>query len=111
MCARPPLAVWKNLESATPLGHVEGTMFPSSFSHIASNYAAGYYGYMWSEVIGLDLLSASICVAERRRSEASRQVIATPEWLPAGSGRARRDPEDDRPGTPDRPWPLMPGCC
>ena len=54
---QPPLAVWKNLESATPLGHVEGTMFPASFSHIASNYAAGYYGYMWSEVIGLDMLS------------------------------------------------------
>jgi Zn-dependent oligopeptidase len=54
---RPPLAVWKSLESATPLGHVEGTMFPASFSHIASNYAAGYYGYMWSEVLALDMLS------------------------------------------------------
>jgi thimet oligopeptidase len=54
---RPPLAVWKNLENATPLGHVEGTMFPASFSHIAANYAAGYYGYMWSQVIALDMLS------------------------------------------------------
>ncbi|MBC8021771.1 MAG: Zn-dependent oligopeptidase [Burkholderiales bacterium] len=54
---QPPLAVWKTLESATPLGHVEGTSFPSSFSHIANNYAAGYYGYMWSEVIALDMLS------------------------------------------------------
>ena len=34
-----------------------GTSFPSSFSHIASGYAAGYYGYMWSEVIALDMLS------------------------------------------------------
>ena len=55
---RPPLAVWKNLEAATPLGHVEGTSFPSSFSHIAAGYAAGYYGYMWSEVLALDMLSA-----------------------------------------------------
>jgi thimet oligopeptidase len=55
---RPPLAVWSELEGATPLGHVEGTMFPASFSHIASNYAAGYYGYMWSEVLALDMLSA-----------------------------------------------------
>lgn len=55
---RPPLAVWRNLESATPLGHVEGTMFPASFSHIAAHYAAGYYGYMWSQVIALDMLSA-----------------------------------------------------
>jgi len=54
---RPPLAVWKSLEGATPLGYVEGTSFPSSFSHIANNYAAGYYGYMWSEVIALDMLS------------------------------------------------------
>ena len=54
---KPPLAVWKSLEGATPLGYVEGTSFPSSFSHIASNYAAGYYGYMWSEVIALDMLS------------------------------------------------------
>jgi len=55
---KPPLTVWKNLESATPLGYVEGTSFPSSFRHIAENYAAGYYGYMWSEVIALDMLSA-----------------------------------------------------
>jgi len=54
---KPPLTVWKNLEGATPLGYVEGTSFPSSFSHIANNYAAGYYGYMWSEVIALDMLS------------------------------------------------------
>jgi thimet oligopeptidase len=55
---RPSLAVWKSLESATPLGYVEGTIFPASFSHIASNYGAGYYGYMWSQVIAIDMLSA-----------------------------------------------------
>ena len=55
---RPALEVWKALESQTPLGFVEGTMFPASFSHIASSYAAGYYGYMWSEVMALDMLSA-----------------------------------------------------
>jgi thimet oligopeptidase len=55
---RPTLAVWKALESATPLGHVEGTMMPASFSHLTAQYGAGYYGYMWSEVIALDMLSA-----------------------------------------------------
>ena len=55
---RPPLVVWKQLEAATPQGHVEGTMLPASFSHIASSYAAGYYGYMWAEVLALDMLSA-----------------------------------------------------
>ena len=54
---QPSMAVWKRMESATPLGHVEGTMFPASFSHIAAHYAAGYYGYMWSEVLALDMLS------------------------------------------------------
>ena len=56
--AEPAIVVWKRLENATPLGHVEGTMFPAAFSHIAGGYAAGYYGYMWSEVIALDMLSA-----------------------------------------------------
>lgn len=54
----PALAVWKRMENETPLGHVEGSMFPASFSHIAGGYAAGYYGYMWSQVIALDMLSA-----------------------------------------------------
>jgi thimet oligopeptidase len=53
-----PLDLWKRMEGETPLGHVDGTMFPAAFGHIASNYAAGYYGYMWSQVIALDMLSA-----------------------------------------------------
>jgi thimet oligopeptidase len=55
---QPPLPLWVKLESQTALGHVDGTMLPAGFSHIASNYAAGYYGYMWSQVIALDMLSA-----------------------------------------------------
>jgi thimet oligopeptidase len=54
---QPPLELWKKFEKASPLGYVEGTMFPASFSHIASNYGAGYYGYMWSEVLALDMLT------------------------------------------------------
>ena len=50
--------VWKRLEGATPLGFVPGTEFPGTFAHITAGYAAGYYGYMWAEVIGLDMLSA-----------------------------------------------------
>ncbi len=52
------LEVWKSMEAATPMGHVEGTSFPGTFEHIASGYAAGYYGYMWAKVIALDLVTA-----------------------------------------------------
>lgn len=53
----PPLDLWKKLEAATPLGHVEGTMFPASFGHIAGGMAAGYYGYLWSEALALEMLA------------------------------------------------------
>ena len=54
-----PLKVWKRLEAEELQGTTDFTLRPASFAHVAgSGYAAGYYGYMWSEVIGLDLLSA-----------------------------------------------------
>lgn len=52
------MQVWREMEDDTALGFVEGTEFPGTFAHILGGYAAGYYGYMWSEVIALDMLSA-----------------------------------------------------
>ena len=53
-----PLALWAQMEGATPLGHVAGSLFPAGFAHIASGYSAGYYGYLWSLVVATDLRTA-----------------------------------------------------
>ncbi len=53
----PALDTWAGLERATPIGYVPGSLFPANFTHMMDGYAAGYYGYMWSEVLALDMLS------------------------------------------------------
>jgi len=56
--APEPMALWARMEGATPIGHVSGTLFPAAFEHLAGGYAAGYYGYLWSLVVALDLRTA-----------------------------------------------------
>lgn len=52
------MQTWIAMEREGPAGYVPGTEFPGSFGHLVSGYSAGYYGYMWSEVLALDMLSA-----------------------------------------------------
>ena len=75
------------MEAATPMGHVEGTQFPGTFEHIASGYAAGYYGYMWAKVIALDLVSAF--GSDLMNSEIGRRFRET--ILSRGSEEPARD--------------------
>lgn len=55
---KPAMATWAALERTTPLGHADGSLLPANFGHLFGGYAAGHYGYMWREVMGLDMLSA-----------------------------------------------------
>lgn len=90
-----PLPLWAKMEGATPLGYVPGTQFPAGFAHIAGGYGAGYYGYLWSLVVAMDLRTAFAAdklgadVGRRYRDEVLGQGAQkpAPELVKAFLGR------------------------
>jgi thimet oligopeptidase len=54
--AEPDLeAVMRRTFTATGLPYPEGTFLLSGLGHVLGGYDAGYYGYLWAEVIGDDM--------------------------------------------------------
>ncbi|MEP6681315.1 MAG: M3 family metallopeptidase [Chloroflexota bacterium] len=47
--------VLRSTYAVTRMPYPEGTFMLSGFAHVMGGYDAGYYGYMWSEVIGDDM--------------------------------------------------------
>jgi thimet oligopeptidase len=54
---QPVGPLWSRIERESPIAHLDGTFKPANFQHLVGGYAAGYYGYMWSQVLALDMLS------------------------------------------------------
>ena len=75
-----PLKLWQEMESKTALGYVPGQQFPGQFGHVMGGYQAGYYSYMWFEVIALDMLSA---FGDQLMDKKSVRIIAIRSWRKA----------------------------
>ena len=43
--------------AVTGMPYPEGTFMLTGFGHLMGGYDAGYYGYLWAEVIGDDMFS------------------------------------------------------
>jgi thimet oligopeptidase len=72
--------------AVTQLPYPEGTFMLSGFGHFMGGYDAGYYGYLWAEVIGDDMWSrfANEGITSSEVGRAYRQAILEPNGSRSG---------------------------
>ncbi|HSM38093.1 MAG TPA: M3 family metallopeptidase, partial [Candidatus Limnocylindrales bacterium] len=72
--------------AVTQLPYPEGTFIPAGFGHYMGGYDAGYYGYLWAEVIGDDMWSrfAAEGITSPEVGMAYRRAILEPNGAKSG---------------------------
>lgn len=86
--AEPPDldAATRDSFAVTQLPYPEGTFMLAGFGHLMGGYDAGYYGYLWAEVIGDDMWSrfATEGITSVEVGSAYRQAILEPNGSKPG---------------------------
>jgi thimet oligopeptidase len=85
----------------TGLPYPEGTFMLSGFDHLLGGYDAGYYGYLWAEVIGDDMFGRFVRegVTSPEVGRAYRRAVLEPNGSRDGEELVRsflgRDPSNE----------------
>jgi Zn-dependent oligopeptidase len=79
-------AAMRDAFAVTSLPYPEGTCSVASFGHLMGGYDAGYYGYLWAEVIGDDLWGRFIAegITSPAVGMAYRRAILEPNGTRSG---------------------------
>ena len=79
-------AVMRDAFAVTSLPYPEGTCSVASFGHLMGGYDAGYYGYLWAEVIGDDLWGRFVSegITSPQVGMAYRRAILEPNGIRSG---------------------------
>jgi thimet oligopeptidase len=94
-------AIARDAYAVTGLPYPDDTFYLARFGHLMGGYDAGYYGYLWAEVLGDDMWSrfATEGVTSRPVGHDSRRAILEPNGSRSGDQMVRdflgRDPSPD----------------
>jgi Zn-dependent oligopeptidase len=72
--------VMRDAFTVTGIAYPEDTFYLSGFAHLVGGYDAGYYGYLWAEVIGDDMFGrfASEGILSPEVGRAYRRAVLEP---------------------------------